>query len=108
MEPSGQICCLRIHSIKEDEPDDQGTSPPTIVTRHHRVAMSLAVTVALSSVELIQTGRCLRLCDPAPYGIFCFIASGQYRLRTVSAAKEELDVAGSQRSHQSTDREMGF
>ena len=95
MEPSGQICCLRIHSIKEDQPDDQGTSP-TIVTRHPRVAISWAVSVALSSVELIRTGRCLRLCDHAPYGIFCFIASGQYRLRTVSAAKEELDVAGSQ------------
>ena len=103
MEPSGQICCLRIHSIKEDEPDDQGTSPPTIVTRHHRVAMSVAVTVALSSVELIQSGRCLRLCDHAVLRDLLF-----YRLRTVSAAKEELDVAGSQRSHQSTDREMGF
>ena len=79
MEPSGQICCLRIHSIKEDEPDDQGTSPPTIVTRHPRVAMSLAVSVALSTVELIQTGRCLRLCDHAVLRDLLF-----YRLRTVS------------------------
>ena len=55
MELSGPICCLQTHKSKEDQPDDQRTSP-TIVTRHHRVVVSLAVAVVLSSVEPAQTG----------------------------------------------------
>ncbi len=102
MELSGQICCLLIRSIKEDQRDDQRTSP-TIVTRHHRIVISLAVAVALSTVEPVQTGGCLRFRDHVVVRDFSF-----YRLRAVSAAKEELDAAGSQRSHQNADTDVGF
>ena len=55
MELSEPICCLQTHSIKEDQHDDQHTSP-AIVTRHYRAVVSFALAVALSIVEPVQTG----------------------------------------------------
>lgn len=80
MEPSGPIFCLRIRSIIKDQADDQRTSP-TILTRHHRVVISLGVASPL----LYRPWNRFRLADVCgfvimlSYGIFRFIASGRYR-----------------------------
>ena len=90
MELSGPICCLQTHSIKVDQPDDQRTSP-TSVNYHHRVVFSLAVAVALSTVEPVKHGRCLRFCDHAVVRDLAF-----HSVRSASTTKEKLDTAGSQ------------
>lgn len=93
MEPSGQICCLRIRSIQEDQTVDQNTTQ-IFCSDHYGSVIPVVVAAAVSALESVKTvGRFGIRTDIV---VRCLSVAA---IRSTPSTKGMLDTRGNQRTN---------